>query len=420
MEFKQDLGELHSTLSIPSYEASYSIGIQYIKDWFLSKFPQDFFKAFHVVGKNVLEDYNNFNINDILIKETPKAALAIQLDYDHDRDSIDAYQFGIEHYVNRSQLTKSFFVDSTNNIYLALYLEEMLMRGTFRVKLSERAQQIRLFKYMQMAFRIKSTQTNYIDVDFHIPYSLLIQLAQDMNFELKDDEVIDKIGFLAYLNRHSQIPVLMKYRNMTGRVEYFLRMREMYSHITVPDNISPDDGDRNGQTDSGFMLEMTVEFKMPVPKFYAYYSSKEPTKVDPTNTIHNNNVSLDLCTIVIPTIPEHNNKGWELVIRTDCQEDNLDGPLVLDLTQLFNGSDILKIIQYNNTMLISSDIFLDMVIYNNGKKIDFVIDWKDLKITSTHKMISYISHMFIYIDMNYMNNQLININKYYNNRIETN
>lgn len=417
MDMREDIGELNATLSIPAYEAAYSVGVEFLKQWFLCKFNPKFFKAFHVTGKHVLDDYKNFSINNILIKETPKAAMAVTVDYDYDRDMTDTYQFGIEHYVKRSRLKNAFFIDSTRNLSIGLFLEEMLMHCTYRVKVSEKAQQLRLFKYMQAAFRVKATQKNYIDVDFHIPYTLMLQLAYDVGFEIEKDNIKDKMGFLSYLNSHSKLPFLMKFRRITGRVEYFIRMTEHYTHITVPDNINPDDGDRNGQLDTGFMLEMTADFRMPVPQFYAYYSTTDHSNIDPTNTMHENNVSLDLCTITIPNIPEHNTKGWELSIRTDCEEDDLDGPLELNLKELFDGSDILKIIEYNNKLMISSDIFLDIKVYNNGRPIEFVINWSELKLTSTHKMISHISHMFIYVNTEYLNYKLTELNKYYSDRI---
>ena len=415
----EDIGQLHASLSIPSYENSFSIGIGYMRNWFMSKFNENYFKSFHLVGKHVMDDFRRFNINETLKKETPSLAMKVDLDYDYNRDGIDMYEFGLEHFVRRSKLQKSFFKDTKKNLYLGICLEQMRMLCTYRLKLSERAQQLRMYKYMQMAMRVGATQTNYIDVDFHIPYSLMLQLAKDAEFDIENDIIKDKIGFLNYLNMHSQIPVLMKYANMTGRVEYFLRIKQLYAHIAVPDNISVDEGEQQGKTFTNFMLEMEAELKFPCPKMYIYYSTKKHDLIDPSNTMHSNNVSMDLCTIKIPKINNVNEKGWELQLTTDCEEEDLDNPLVLDLSELFANSDILEVIKYNNSIMVSSDVFLDFRLYNDGEKVPFTINWSEMKIICTHKLRSYITNMYVYINMQYLNEQRITIDNMYKERLKT-
>lgn len=400
-------GELKTSICMPSYENSYSIGVQYFKTWFLSKFNKDYFKSFHVGGKHVLDDYRNFSINSAMKKETPKAAMVVSLEEGYDRDNLDLYQFGVDTFVKRARLDKAFFRDTKKNLFINCFMEEMKMRCTFRIKVSEYAQQLRLYKMMQMLFSVKSTKTKYIDVDFHIPYSLMIQLAVDSGFKVQDNEIVDKIGFLNYVNRYSERPILMKYRNINGKVEYFLRVSDLYSHIYVPDDIQRDDGDQKGQMNTGYMLEMEVELKIPVPKFYAYYSTQDQSYIDPTNTIHDSMVSLDLCTIKIPTVPNYNDKGWAIQIRTDCEETDLEHPLTIKLDELFAGSEILDLINYNNSIYKSSEIFLDFKLFNNGLEAPYIIDWKTKTLTTTRLMVSYITNIYVYVNNEYINLQRI-------------
>ena len=153
---------------------------------------------------------------------------------------------------------------------------------------------------------------------------------------------------------------------------------------------------------------------------YIYYSTNEHNEIDPTNTMHESNVSMDICTIKIPKVADYNDKGWELQLTTDIEEEDLDKPLVIPLDQMFANSDILRVIQYNNSIMISSDIFLDFKLYNDGEKVDFDINWKDLTIVSKVKLRSYITNMYVYINMKYLNEQRITVNKMYDNRIVTN
>ena len=405
MKMNEIQGELKTSICMPSYENSYSIGIQYLKTWFLSKFHENYFKSFHVGGKHVLDDYRNFKINANLVKENPKAAMMVSLEEGYDRENIDLYQFGVDTYVRRVNLDRAFIRDPKRNVYVKAFMEEMKMKATFRIKVSEKAQQLRLYKMMQMMFGVKTTKTKYIDVDFHIPYSLMTQLANDVGFEIENGEVVDKIVFLSYVNRYSQKPILMKYRNINGKVEYFVRVTDLYSHIYVPDDISIDEGEEQGQVTSGFMLEMEVELKIPCPKFYAYYSTKQQDIIDPTNTLHDNMVSLDLCTIKIPTVPEYNSKGWAIQLRTDCEETDLEHPLKINLDELFAGSELLELIDYNNSIYKSSDVFLDFKLFNNGFEVPYVVDWKTKTLTTTKLMVSYITHMYVYVNNEYVNIQ---------------
>ena len=52
---------LHDYIAIPSEMNAYSLGIEYMKDWFLSQFNTDFFKTVYINGKHIFDDYRRFN-----------------------------------------------------------------------------------------------------------------------------------------------------------------------------------------------------------------------------------------------------------------------------------------------------------------------------------------------------------------------
>ena len=45
MQIVENIKELYSSISIPSTVHSYSIGVEYMKQWFLNKFNKDYFHA---------------------------------------------------------------------------------------------------------------------------------------------------------------------------------------------------------------------------------------------------------------------------------------------------------------------------------------------------------------------------------------
>ena len=86
---------LYASLALPSYVHGYSLGIEYMYNWFKSKFPDDFFKGgIYIDGKYVLDDYKRLNehyMKNIIKGENPRARMAPVVDYDWDREGIDLY-----------------------------------------------------------------------------------------------------------------------------------------------------------------------------------------------------------------------------------------------------------------------------------------------------------------------------------------
>ena len=88
--------KLNGNLALPSYVHGYSLAIQYMYEWFKSKFDKDFFRGgIYIDGKNVLDDYNRLNeysMRNIVKGQNPRARMAPTVQYDYDREGLDLYQ----------------------------------------------------------------------------------------------------------------------------------------------------------------------------------------------------------------------------------------------------------------------------------------------------------------------------------------
>lgn len=418
MQVVENVKQLYSSISIPSTVHSYSIAVEYMKDWFISKFNKDYFKTVHIEGKHVFDDFrSNPDITSNLKKLKPSVAITPQLEFDFNRDNLDLYQFGLKTYSRRSKLESSFFKDKERNMYLSLSLEQLQMNFNYRIRVSSRAQQVDLFKYIQMAFRIGSTQGEEIDIDFHIPYNLMVQVAKDAGFEINNDRIVNVIDFVSYLNSHSLIPILFKYRTVNGKSEFFLRFREVYMHIDCTSSLSADDGEREGMLHTNFIIDMNVVLKMPTTKMFTYYSLEEHDKIENVESMDNNGIGL--YSIKIPKIPEKNEKGWGEYLNTEYFCDEKDKPLVIQFDELFEGSDIEKFINYTKSIHISPLIFIDFKLFNQGSEIKYNIDWDKMTITTDTIVPSDITGIVVYADLEYMNKQLINMEELYKDRFRT-
>lgn len=402
---------LFSNLCIPSTIQAYSLCVEYMKQWFLEKFDSSFFKSVHIDGQHVFDEFRNLTKDEMLRKVKPALAIIPQIDYSFDRDKLDLPMYGLDMYMRLANHKNSFFKDKEKSVYIGITMEMISMTFNYKIKLVSRAQATDVLKYMKMAYRVGVTQGKDVSMDFHIPYKLMINLAQDSGFEVKDNLIVNIIGFLCYLNKNSQIPFLYKLRNVNGNSEFFIRVENLYVHISTPE-ISADDGDREGYLQTNFIVEMQSTVRFPCPKFYNYFSYKEHeelrfTEDDGTTGAYMINLAI---------VPNVNSKGWNQFMSTDYIDSDLSKMLVIDFNELIG--DLRTVIDYTKSIFLSPELFIEVKLVNDFKEKACTINWTDMTLTTSDLMTNESSHIVFYVDLNYMNSQLTNLEKYNKDRLK--
>lgn len=398
---------LYRSLATPSVVSSYSIAMQYIKEWFFSKFSDNYFKTVYVDQKHPLDEFRQFSINKGLKKLKPSVAISPQLIFDFDRDTLDLYQADINDYLRRSKTNNAFFIDNDRNLNLSVVFEVLEITFTFRIRVGTRAQQIDLYKYLILAFRFGATQGEDLTMDCHVPYPVMIQIANDAGFEIKDNKVVDIIGFVRYLNKHSVVPILYKYRTINGNDEFFIRVGNLYTHISCLEKPSADDGERNGQLSTNYMIEFPVTLKIPAPQFYAYHSNCTHNKI--TDILSNpDNDTVGLYNIGIPDIPESDEHGWNQYLFTEYYSDEIKKPIDIEIKELFENSDLYTVIKYTKNILISPSVFMNIKLYNNGKELKYNINWSTFTIHILDSIEFNTIHISVYTDVEYIRSIIYN------------
>ena len=161
---------------------------------------------------------------------------------------------------------------------------------------------------------------------------------------------------------------------------------------------------------------MPVQVHIGMPKLYAYMSHNKYQNVIETEDVE----GIVLYDIKLPTIPDTNNKGWTRYLETEVYEDNVDKPLRIEFSELFEGSKIEKLIKYNNEAYITSSIFIDMKLYNDGDEVEYSINWTKQVLETRYPVKQYSSYLVVYVDLEYVNNQLINMDRLYADRVRDN
>lgn len=405
---------LNHDISVPSTIHGYSLGVEYIQKWFLDKFDKEYFKTIFVGGKSVFDDYRRLSRTELLTIEKPALSINPTLDVDYNRDFTDVYSAGLKRFARRTcTYDKAFLSDKESNTYLGLHLRQMKIHFNIKVRVKTRPQQLDLLEFMKIAFKIGSTHIDRVDMDFHVPKEIMICIAKDNGFEVDENgKVKNVLGFLQYLNSHSAFPFMYKLRTINGNNEYFIKVPYLQMHISTLEQLTIDDGERQGQLDNNFHVEMNCELLLPVPQFYAYYT-------DHTLLLEKKfkRELLGLYNLSdVYQVPEQNEKKWDQLIKTvwDNDEYYLD---TIEFEELINRPDLQKIINHSRNIGISPAVFLDIHVYNNFKRVPIEIDWNNYEIIVKQKLKSKQSNISIYCDTLYVNEQLLVIDKMYDTRI---
>ena len=366
---------LHGNIALPSYVHGYSLAVEYMYNWFKNKFPKDFFRGgIYIDGKNVLDDYkrlNEYAMRNIVKGENPRARMAPSIEYDWDREGLDLYTAPPEIYLKRSGYQDAFFKDYERDMFLGFAPRGLRMNVNYKVRLNSRSQQLDTFNKMEIDFRNGATQREYLSVDFHVPKFIMLEIADKAGFAIVNDEVVDIISFIHYLNAHSELPFLFKLRAINRKAEFFIRVNDLYTHIAVKDKLQLDDGEREGKLDFNYHIEMNAVLDMPIPHYYAFYSAEDITGSITVQEQQEGCVAIYSINIFdIPKVDEH---GWNLAAQTDYQIDK--GDMDVDLSTIFQGNNPLANAINNDLAIgVSPSKYINIKIYTDedmAKEIDF-------------------------------------------------
>lgn len=392
--------DLKSSLSIPSAVHSQSILTEYIQNFIINKFEKDYFKTVFINGRHVMVDYLRRSKVSKLKVEKPAMAITPIPNREYNREMLDSYMGGINGILNNFNFETSFFKDYENNIFLGFNLKEIEMGFDIKMRVSSRSQQEDLYEYIKLVFRIGYTYKEFRSCDFHIPYDLILNIAYNAGFEVSNQyQIKDILGFLSYLNKHSLFPIIYKMRSVNGNNEFFIRVPNVYFWVDTRNQLSADDGDRDGKLYDNFNIDMNIISRMWTPHFYVYKTAKKIIADIPTTGI----AGLGLFSLSYLEIPEINEKGWNIEINTTYVNDEITEELtVIPMEELFNDT-IKKIINYNKNMGVSPLVFIDILCINNDKNIKGSMNWETFEYTLDTPLENLETHIGIYIDNEYVN-----------------
>jgi hypothetical protein len=323
-----------------------------------------------------------------------RIAIVPTVDYDYDRDMLDTYLADQTLLLKRTNYQQSFIKDYKNMNFLYLQMRALKMNFTFKVRVNSRSEQLDLFNRMELWFNIGGTSYNRTSVDFHIPYDIMVALARKLGLDIiksadgtnewiSPDEIMI---FLNYLNKHSDLPIIYKMRAINQKPEFFVRVKDLYTHISCKDKISIDDGERDGKLDTNFNLEFQCVLTIPIPHFYAFMSQENLIS---TIRVNNNfDTSVGIYSINNFEIPPINELDWGQVAVTSYCADK--GETYIDLSTVLNGKgQVADVIRHNISSGISPNSFIDIKAFRSDdreKMVKCTMDWSNYHLVFTKEM----------------------------------
>ena len=416
---------LYKSICIPSAINGYSLAIEYMKQWFLSKLPPQMFpeESINIDGKNIFDDYRRLTKQEIITRRKPSLTIVPNINWEFDNDKIDTDMFGLNVYSPTGFWKGSFFKDYDRDMYLGVIMKVLMMQFQFRIRVETRAEQMDLYEFMRLAYRVSYSTGEYSDMDIHIPYDLVIQVARDAGFCVTPENKIKNIpAFLKYLNQNSDMPFIYKFRTINGNSEFFIRMSGLYVHIR-PTALEADDGEIEGKTRNNYIVNYECEVRFPAPRLYAYYSSSEHYlhrlfNAEDTKPVYGTGSVVNFATFKATEIPDVNVYGWRLHLTTMYEdEESVGKKLTIDFSNLFEG-DLKEVIQHSIDTGVSPDMWISFVLVNNGKLIKYNMDWPTMRLTTNTEVTSLNTSIGIYVDQNYLNEMILYLSKGKNNRID--
>lgn len=417
---------MYRSICMPSETQTYSLCIAYMRQWFLEKFNPNTFKTIYLNDKHVFDEVRTSSPLQIIKRDRPALAITPAINWDFDNDGLDIYQYGLDTYSQMGLYKRSFMKDPSHSVYLGIGMKTVMMEFQYRMIVDTRAEQLDIYNTIKMAHRLRTSDGDDLDLDFHVPYPIMLQIAKDCGFKIVPSsdpndypKICDIPKFLRYLNMYSEIPFMYKHRTLNGKFEFFIRMQHVHAHIK-PTGLNADDGDTTGHLKTRYGIEFTAEVRFPAPKMYAYYSENEHNlhKLYSPGEASDGRVT-SIYTFKETPIPDVNHYGWPLYLHTtyEVEPEDLDKPLVLDFHELLEG-DVLRAAHDTVAQAISPSIFIELLVINGSQKLTGKMDWENFTFTSNQPITVEGSFIGLYIDMAHVHNVSIHTDGMIDNRIE--
>jgi hypothetical protein len=283
-------------------------------------------------------------------------------------------------------------------------------------------EQINLVHYFKNRVRQGYDMTVLAYMESFISRDIMYLLAKDAGFEdvfLEEPEnrKHTMCDFLSYVNNNSLYPVTVKYKNASGRHEFF-RYHPTYVNMAIT-GLSIDEPSKKNQVVDECYINFSLRCDFNTAGMYLYLSNNDAIFADDvTSPSIENEIKTDMVPIITPqriygrTLPN----GWQVFTTPAFDIDTDEIPYPLDFSVLLNTS-LNEAVNYHKKHGIPLTTFMNIEILKNNRTMEierneYEIDWDNLTVYVNNCNILQEYRFILSVNTQYLNDLLSDIVKF--------
>ena len=363
-----------------------------INQWLLSLFPKEYFKTNYINSTIAYRDFATFNNNrkQFIKKQKPMLLVRPRIEI----DVLDELPLNQTYFCNRiydimnedidTGNLQNFFYDKENNRQMQFLLNHLRINFDVTLVTETMMEQINLVHYFKNRVRQNYDLALNVSLESFISRDIMYTLAKDAGYEdVITKEGQDRMGeILTYVNSNSYYPVTVKYKNSSGKHEFF-RFHHSRLFIAIS-GLDIDEGSKKNMVSDDYMINFTVRCDFKTAGLYVYSSENE----DAFEGVLDDSTILDeheLMPVMTPqkifsdkSLPE----GWHYYTVPAFDIDSDERPYPLHFSALLNTS-LEEAVDYHKKNGIPLSTFINIEILKNNRTMEidrkeYEIDWENL------------------------------------------
>ena len=415
------------SMAAASMAHTYGNVTTFINNWLLSLFPKEYFKTNYINSTIAYRDFTTYN-NDrrqFLKKQKPMLILRPRIEIDV-QDELPINQTYLANRIYdvmdediETGNLQNFFWDKDNNRQIQFLMNALRINFDVTVMVETMMEQINLAHYFKNRVRQGYDMRILACLESFISRDIMYTLAKDAGYE----EVFTKEGshkmgeFLSYVNNNSLYPVTVKYKNSSGRHEFF-RFHHAYLDIAI-DNLSIDDPVKKNHVVDECYINFSVRCDFNTAGMYVYLSDNDKVFEDDVIGLSEDLITDELIPVMTPqqlfskrTLPN----GWQMFTAPAFDIDTDEVPYPLDFSVLLNTS-LMEAVKYHRKNGIPLITFMNIEVLKNNRTMEierneYSIDWDNLTIYINNCNVNQEYRLLLSVNTQYLNDLLADIVKF--------
>ena len=401
----------------------------FANSFLVSLFPPDYFKTNYITSTIAYKDFATYNNNrkEFIKKQKPMIIMRprIEMDVQDELPINQTYLAQRIYDINNDDIEtgnlQNFFFDKDNKRQIQFLLNALRINFDVTLVVETQMEQINLAHYFKNRVRQNWEMTKVVGLESYISRDIMYLLAKDAGYaDIFTTSEESRIGeFLSYVNNNSMYPVTLKYKNASGRHEFF---RYHHSHVNMAiTGLTIDDPNKRNMVSDECLINFSLRCDFNTAGLYVYLSNNDTVFEEFQNEgLHDDLTgSVSLVPVTTPqkyytnrTMPN----GWQVFTMPGFEIDTDEVPYPLDFSVLLNTS-LNEAVNYHRKFGIPLTTFMDVVVLKGNREMEikrneYRIDWDNLILYVNNCNIISDYRFVLLVNTEYLNNLLADIIKF--------